>query len=220
MKLRQWFSFISTVAGLFAVAGCTGEEIKWTEEVQLYDGRIVQLKRRTEIGASGFPAQTRGLDHFYEFCYPPMGMHWKMRASWMPDIFDIVDGKAYLHVPMGDCFECQLQGYPESNAVAYVWERGAWKQIPYEAFPAPMRWNLLRGSEGAQSKDDARGLVTLIQKQSRDYGLLQNQKYKGWTRISQQEVYPRCEKCKKSGPHQTDKSPEIFIETNQSGCNW
>lgn len=220
MNLGRLGHFLLAVLGIVAASGCNGEEIKWTEEVQLHDGRIVQLKRKTEIGASGFPVQRRGFDHFYEFCYEPMGMHWKMRASWSPDIFDIVDGRAYLHVPLGDCFECQLQGYPESNALAFVWENGVWKRIPYEDFPESLRWNLLRGSEGAQSKDDARGLVTLAQKRSRDYGLIQNQKYKGWMRISQQDVYPRCERCKKSAPHQTDKSPEIFATTDQPGCNW
>lgn len=219
MNSRQWVSSALTLVGLFAVGGCTGEEIKWTEEVQLHDGRVIQLKRKTEIGASGFPAQKRGRDHFYEFCYPPMGMNWKMRPPYVPDVFDIVDGKAYLHVPVSGCTECQLQGYPESNALAYVWENGVWKMIPYNRFPSALRWNLLRGFDGAQSKDDARGLVTLNQKQSRDYGLFQNQKYKGWTRISQQEVYPRCTKCKDEGRIQTDKSPEVFIQSDRTDCN-
>lgn len=219
MNLRRWLSFLLVVSGLLAVGGCTGEEIKWTEEVQLHDGRVVQLKRKTEIGASGFPAQKRGLDHFYEFCYAPMGMHWKMRPPYMPDIFDIVDGKAYLHVPISGCTECQLQEYPESNALAFVWENGTWKKVSYDRFPIALRWNLLRNDKGGEEKYDARGLVTLIHKASRDYGLLQNQKYKGWTRISQDKDYPRCTKCKESGRVQTDKSPEIFISSNRMECN-
>lgn len=63
------------------IVGCAGtglggsDHIRWTEEVKLSDGRVIQIQRHVELTASGFPVQNRGFDKYQEICYPPLGIH-------------------------------------------------------------------------------------------------------------------------------------------------
>lgn len=148
----------------FSGASIGGEHIRWTEEVKLSDGKVIQIQRHVELTESGFPLQKRGFAKHYEICYTPMSIHWKSRGGYQPDIFDIMDGKAYMHVPISNCFSCERYGYPSSNALYFVWENGAWKRITHDEFPTASGWNLLmqtnRGSPGA----DPQGLITIEDK--------------------------------------------------------
>ncbi|MBK5106454.1 MAG: hypothetical protein JJE42_19595, partial [Burkholderiales bacterium] len=124
-----------------AFSACASNDIRWTEEVKLSDGRVIQIQRHVELTESGFPSQKRGLDRYQEICYPPMNIHWKSKGGYKPDIFDIVDGKAYMHVPIYDCFQCMLQGFPESDALYFVWHNGQWTRTTREEFPEASEWN-------------------------------------------------------------------------------
>ena len=37
------------LVGLLGATACSGDDIRWTEEVRLHDGKVIQLKRRTEL---------------------------------------------------------------------------------------------------------------------------------------------------------------------------
>lgn len=220
MKAKRYCHIaMASVCAFFAI-GCVGEEIRWTEDVQLHGGRTVELIRRIDLTATGFPVQRRGIPKYYEFCYLPMGMHWKMRHGYLPDIFDIVDGRAYLHVPIIGCFQCKLHGFPKDNALAFVWENGAWKQIPYEAFPVQSQWNLLQEAVGADRKYAASGHITLAQKYKLDYGTYYEQKHQGWKRLSRQPSYPRCMACNEKSIGYTDDTGQIFLPVTDNTCNW
>ena len=77
------------------VAGCAPTDVKWTEEVKLHDGKVIQIKRRTELGSLNILAQTRGHPRYHELCYERMKIHWKSKPVYEPEAFDIVNGKAY-----------------------------------------------------------------------------------------------------------------------------
>ena len=109
----------------------------WDEEVPLHDGRVIVVKRREVKSGGGFPVNSmnpRGITRSYEFCYPEMGLYWKSHGEYEPEILAVVDGKAYVKVPIGGG-KCELHDYPTTNAIYFVWENFAWKQIPYEQFP-------------------------------------------------------------------------------------
>lgn len=78
-------TLIDLCAGLTLVGcagiGLGGDHVRWTEEVKLSDGKVIQIQRHGELTESGFPAQKRGLDKYHEICYPPMNIHWKSRAA-------------------------------------------------------------------------------------------------------------------------------------------
>lgn len=195
-------TLLAFIASLITT-GCAGvglggnDHIRWTEEVKLSDGRVIEIQRHVELTESGFPVQRRGFDKYQEICYPPMGIHWKSKGGYQPDIFDIVDGKAYMHVPISDCFTCEHYGYPSTNALYFVWEDGHWKQIQHEEFPASSEWNLLLSHTAAvgHEKDDAHGLMTLTEKEKRPSSLRVEQKRFGWKRVS--DSYSRRDSCNK-----------------------
>lgn len=187
------------------LAGCAGvgvggtEHIRWTEEVKLSDGQVIQIQRHVELTGSGFPVQNRGFDKYQEICYPPLGIHWKSRGGYQPDIFDIVDGKAYMHVPISDCFSCERYGYPNSNALYFVWDNGKWKRIEHEEFPEKSEWNLLTSVKSAagHENDDPRGLITVKEKDRRQLLAKLDQQRFGWKRISDSDAWKgRCNKCR------------------------
>ncbi len=202
------------------ISGCAGNDhIRWTEEVKLSDGQVIQIQRHVELTESGFPVSRRGFDKYHEICYPPLGIHWKSRGGYKPDIFDIVDGKVYVHVPVTSEFECRQQGSPETGAIYFVWEDGRWQRITHEEFPAAAEWNLLMSAKGGSTSTDARGLITLTDKTTgkwNDSGLRYEQKRFGWRRVN--ESHARREGCKRWGPPYAGAPVSIFAEDGNTTC--
>lgn len=193
--------------------------LTWDEEVKLHDGRVIVIKRREVNSGGGFPVSgmnPRGITRSYEFCYPEMGLYWKSKGGprYQPEILDIVDGKAYVMVPISGSETCMFHDYPSTNAIYFVWADGAWKKIPYEDFPQEIRrTNLLQNPRGRKPEDDARGLVTVAQKEKKFdrgiYGAMDRTK----GRIQNSTDYPHmqgaCERQR--GGVKTNRSLEVFL---------
>jgi hypothetical protein len=217
------------VLGLFTLAGCASNEIKWTEEVKLHDGRVVQVKRRTELTESGFPVQRRGFRKYHELCYASMGIYWKSKPEYAPYVFDIVNGKAYVKVPVESCTTCMLQGYPAWDAAYFEWNDGAWKKVDENATLRALRFNLLsathasgpyrnqRGEVVPAETFDARGLIALAEKERRDASIYYSMKNTGRTGPG---VAPgACERCK-AEKVVTTMTSEVFLPSDSRACNW
>jgi hypothetical protein len=202
------------------VAGCAPTDIKWTEEVKLHDGNIIQVQRRTELSATGFPTQKRGLPRYHELCYAPMAVYWKSKPEYRPETFDIVKGKAYVRVPLRGCSSCMLHGYPETNSLYFVWDGKEWKRTQASGYPEPLRLNLLSASHADDDGTrDARGLVSLAEKERRDASLYYELKVTGAKSTSERPgVRDLCSKCR-SVDVRTDATPEVFMPSAKS-CSW
>ena len=204
-----------------AFSACASNDIRWTEEVKLSDGRVIQIQRHVELTESGFPSQKRGLDRYQEICYPPMNVHWKAKAGYQSDIFDIVDGKAYMHVPIYDCFQCMLQGFPESDALYFVWHNGQWRRITHEEFPKASEWNLLMQTSRGSTETDPQGLITIEDKATgkwTDSTLRFDKKRSGWRRVNEGgKGIGRCKVCR-SEKISTNASPEVLINDGKNSC--
>ena len=153
-----------------------------------------------------------------------MGIHWKSKGGYQPDIFDIVDGKAYMHVPVTACVQCRANGDPSPNALYFVWDNGQWKRIRHEELPAPSEWNLLlqtnRGSPGA----DPQGHITIQDKTTgnwNDWTMRDEQKRFGWKRVN--EAYDSrdaCQKCGRNKPNFIPSEPaEVFVNDGSNTCH-
>lgn len=209
---------------LFCIAvlatGCGADEIKWTEEVKLHDGKIVQVKRRVELTASGFPVQKRGRPVYHELCYPPMGIYWKSKPEYRPENFDLVNGRAYVKVSLGGCSTCMLHGYPETDALYFVWASGTWKKIESDEFPAQLRLNLIQSPKQANPEDDARGLLTLAAKEKFDIGLNYELRVLGAKWLNELPSHKgMCSKCK-GVKSETDRTQDVFLSSKSTRCDW
>lgn len=195
-------------------------KIKWTEEVQLHDGKVIQLKRVDERGRSGFPVQGRGFPKSYEFCYLPMNIYWKSKPEYRPETFEIVAGKAYAKVTLGGCFECRDHGYPETNAIYFHWTGSDWKQIAHAEYPKGVRLNLLMSpSTDDDGSHDVRGLVTLTEKEKLDFGMLTTMKARGISGLNEPPYKERtCQQCKAIQSDGRPPSAEVFLSSSRKDC--
>lgn len=219
MRFRAFL--YATMATTLACAACAADEIKWTEEVKLSDGRVIQLQRKVQLTVSGFPVQERGFVKYSEMCYPPMNVRWKSSGGFQPDIFDIVDGKAYVHVPISGCISCNYFGYPATDAIYFVWEKGVWKQIKHEEFPARSEWNLLISpvAPAGHESDDPHGLLTLKDKERRPSGLRIEQQKKGWKRVNESgQGIGRCNACRNVMVQMTG-TLEVLVNDGGATCS-
>ncbi len=201
------------------MSGCATNEIKWTEEVQLSDGRVVQVKRRTELTESGFPLQTRGLSKFHELCYAPLNLYWKSKPPYRLWVFDIVDGRAVIKVPVNGCTECTVHNYPTADALYFEWIGESWKKIDENEKLRNLQFNLLDQTHILDDgKDDARGLVTLSEKRRRDGSIYESMRVTGHTGPSRPGA---CERCRTtSGKVQTDMTEEVQFTSERKNCDW
>lgn len=177
-----------------SIVACAGsglggsEHARWTEEVKLSDGKVIQIQRHVEIGAPMGRLEDRGSPRYHEICYPPMGIHWKSRPGYKPDIFDIVGGKAYIHVSVSSQLQCYEQGSPATGAIYFVWENETWQRITHDEFPAASEWNLMMQVSRGPSKNDPKGLITIEGKTTgrrQDNSLRLEQERLGWKRVSE-----------------------------------
>lgn len=221
LKSMTFGLFMGLIVAGCAGVGLRGDHIRWTEDVKLSGGKVIQIQRHGELTDSGFPVQKRGFDKYHEICYPPMGIHWKSKGGYLPDIFDIVDGKAYMHVPISDCSQCMLHGHPPTDALYFVWESGQWKRITHEEFPAQSEWNLLQQVSRGSPATDPQGLITIADKavgKWKDDSLSYEQGRLGWKRVSESYAWKgSCDACR-SRKVTTDASPDIFLVGKNPSC--
>lgn len=201
-------------------AGCAPTDLKWTEEVKLHDGRTIQVKRRTELSATGFPAAKRGSYRYHEFCYAPAGIHWKSQPQYKPEAFDIFGGKAYVRVPLGGCTACMLHGFPATNSIYFVWSGSKWAKVDETQAPAGLRFNLLSAThEDDDGAFDARGLVTLADKRKRDASIYYVMDRTGARGLNERRALrDMCAKCK-GIKIETTSSAEVFMPSKGQSCS-
>ena len=189
---------------LAGVAGCSRvDTAEWSEEVQLHDGSVVVLDARAKRGSSGFPTAHRGGLISWELCFRPQKAYWKSSAAYKPIVFEIVNGKPYVVVPLGDCVECKLHNFPTFSALVYRWEGDGWKRAAPEELPTSSTPNLLSTIwTDRDSSHDARGFYTLEMKRHRDWGNDPARRAKRVERFKREVRDPEkgmCPVCKAGG---------------------
>lgn len=149
---------------LLGLGACSSaDEAKWTEQVKLHDGRIIQLERRATRGHDDFPNPGRGSLGENELSYEARDVHWhnaKRSAGWILS-FDIFDGVPYLIVSGAGAEYCKAHGPAIYNAKFLRWENGAWVNVGQAGVPlARMKRNVAMNYWGATVAGDAAGRMT------------------------------------------------------------
>lgn len=185
------------------MAACSRiDTAEWKEEVQLHDGRVVVLDARATRGRSGGLTAHRGALLTWELCYRPVKAYWKSSSLYKPDVFDIINGKPYVVVPLRSCLVCFIHGFPSFSALVYRWEGGEWKPAMPEELPPRVTPNLL-GNVWSSSdwRGDASGFYSLEGKRRRDHESDQTQAMR--VKRFEQQVLDRekgeCPACKAAG---------------------
>ena len=218
MRLKTTAGLLAALAAVGSAASCGGEEIKWTEDVQLRDGKIVQVKRRTELSGSGFPVSKRGFETYHELCYAPLSVYWKSKPEYRPEVFELDGGKAYVKLTLLSFNSCGLHGYPKDDALYFAWSGTEWKRIDAGQFPRGARLNLLQNPIGRTTADDVRGAVGQAEKEKRDAGAYYALKQLSVNGLN--EVPPYKGMCSRY-PVQKPTAPavaNIFITSGSGRC--
>ena len=186
--------------------------------MKLHDGRVIQVKRRTEVSGGGFPVGKRGFQQYHELCYAPVGAYWKSKPEYRPETFELDGGKAYVKVTLGSFNVCGRHGYPKDGALYFLWSGSDWQQIAATDFPRGARLNLLQNPMGRTAADDVRGTVGQAEKEQRDAGLYYVLKLGSASGLN--EVAPYEGICREY-PVQTPVAPavtNIFIGSGGERC--
>ncbi len=131
---------------LLSMSGCgkgTKEVAEWSEEVELHDGKIVTVQRRSTLGSNFSPGSHRGLVESWELCYLPMKAYWKSNSPFQPNHFDIANGQVYVKVPVRGCGECKVTGRPKDGTLYFVLRNGQWQPILADQYPNKSWKNLI-----------------------------------------------------------------------------
>ena len=214
-------SLLVVLTGLPVVGGCAPTLLKWEEEVKLHDGQVIVVKRKEELTGTGMPVQQRGFNKYFQFCYAPMNIVWKSKPDYVPETFDIVDGKAYAKVSIGSQLLCMQHSYPTTNALYFHWDGKAWQKIDYADYPKGLRYNMLGSGSENDSSRDVHGLVTLAEKEKRSPTMYYLMKKKPEiTGLNETPMYKdACKKWISSGGPSPAVSPEIFLPATDNDCN-
>lgn len=217
----RWVHALSVVVLAFATTSCSRiDTAEWKEEVRLNDGRIVVLDARATRGSWGGPTQHRGALLTWELCYRPAKAYWKSSAAYKPDVFEIVNGKPYVVVPLRSCLLCFIHGFPSFSALVYRWEGGEWKPAMPEEFPSRVTPNLLSNVWSSSDwRGDASGFYSLEGKRRRDHEDDQTRAMR--VKEFEQQVLERekgqCPTCKAAGETvTTTRKPGDFSGTHAS----
>lgn len=217
MKASYPLLIVPLIAVLFLTScGRGADEIRWSEEAKLHDGRIVTLERRVFVGSGGFPTEHRGLVRSWEVCYPAKKIYWKSNEPFQPSHFELRGDEAYVKVPMRGCESCQVVGYPNDGNLYFALRQGDWQRIPASEFP-DKRWrNLLMNGIVANTDKrlDIRGHVPYSDRTRRD-DITEE------TRTGQQimaESEKICRTCLDPSRSRTNLQLSVSARTQDSFC--
>ena len=165
--------FVLASTAVLSACGKSIDVAEWTEEVKLSNGTMVTVSRKARAYSGGFPNSTRGRNIDFEFRYPPLNLRWAATISPTfvrdPVAFDILDGVPYLVLYVGDREYCRGRPKTDYTTQFLRWANGQWVEVPQSQFPVdrvPM--NLYARYWGHSTADDAKGLVSWVDKAERD----------------------------------------------------
>jgi hypothetical protein len=176
-----------------ALPACGEDVARWTEDVQLHDGRVVAVERRAVRASSGFPTAHRGSVKSWELCYAPKKIYWRSDAEFQPSGFELQGDIAFVKVPLRDCVVCKVAESPRDSTLYFAYMEGKWIRIESPRYPGKEWKNLMVGGlfDGRDARKDVHGHLSVIDKLKRDV-VSGGQKYQEVLRADQLQTCGRC----------------------------
>lgn len=121
------------------VGGCGDNNmLTWTEDVKLLDGRVITVtqKRQYESVYTGSNHGTLPREFWLTFKLPEFGgeeITW--HENLLPQVLNVYQGKLYVVGAVDTQVAFIRYGKPFPEYVAYRYEAGQWKRIPFNEIP-------------------------------------------------------------------------------------
>ncbi len=146
---------IATWKALPVIDYFTGKTIHWKQEAPLHDGRMLIVERVSELGPSNpFDLSMRmEIKQTLSFNHPDTGekLKWKIPDGLHPIMIDFDRGTPWSLMITAMSSDYSKWGCPNPPYLAYRYQKGKWKHMTFEEFPASLEWfNLILASKGAQ----------------------------------------------------------------------
>ena len=134
---------LSVLVGMSMLSSCFGKSTyRWKEEVQLYDGRVIVIKRSVRTGEVPVELGQPPGESDYTLTFKTSdgkSVTWEAGKSFRPMILDFSGGVPYVVATgmTGPVYE--RHGCPRPPYFFFRYADGAWQQINYNDFPRPIR---------------------------------------------------------------------------------
>jgi hypothetical protein len=106
----------------------------WSEEVKLYDGRVIVVKQKHRY------FENHGtVESWVTFSLPEAGGKHTWHSYLKPMRLDVSNGRVYVFGQPRGPKQVQYYRYPKNHLVAFVWKDSEFIRIPFMHVPASLR---------------------------------------------------------------------------------
>ena len=145
-QVNRYLAYLSICAVTTLLCACDASR-KWTEEVQLQDGRIVRIQRTSTASRFGEMGQKTGATQYWSIQLDgPTSLFWKGDVA--PIIFAIDSEYAYVVSEIVLTWkDCNKYAYPNPPYIYFRSRQSSssWEQIGGDQLPDGLSVNLLQG---------------------------------------------------------------------------
>jgi hypothetical protein len=162
-------SALAPILVLLSFSACSGEKtVHWKQEVQLQDGRIIEVKRISKRTGNLFPENVHiEYEQTLSFVNPDTRekITWTTPKATLTSMLDFDHGTPYLVLRAGSIADYNTWDCPNPPFIIFRYEKSNWQRIPIDQLPerfvAP---NLFLGY-GTDDKASSDGVVTTTEMQ-------------------------------------------------------
>ena len=209
IKKRHFFWLLIILCLFFFFRSCFGKTIHWKQEVQLQDGRVIEVNRISKQTGNIFPENTIiEYEQHIEFINPDSKekIAWQIPKGLGLDLLDIDKGIAYLAMRPASVADYNTWNCPNPPFIVYWFKDHRWQKIPFEKLPQQFTQpNLMPGAKTKPNmlKDD---LITVAEMR-----LALRQFDETYRTLSRKKIHPIAKGCEPSVLLEQGRESEINV---------
>lgn len=165
--MSQIKAFLFSVLVLLSFSACSGEKtVHWKQEVQLQDGRVIEVERVSKQKGPLFPENVIiEYEQTLSFVNPDTKekVIWAIPQGLRPKMLDFEKGIPYFVFGTGSVADYNTWDCPNPPFLVFRYENGQWPQKPFDILPAQFTVPNLLGAAHSADKLSEDGLVTLYE---------------------------------------------------------
>jgi hypothetical protein len=209
-------AFLLPILALLSFSACNGEKIvHWKQEVQLQDGRVIDVDRKSKRTGNLFPENV----HIeYEQTLSLVNPDSKEKITWtipkgtLTSMLDFDQGVPYLVLRTGSVADYNTWDCPNPPFIIYRYEKSEWQRIPIEQLPEQFTVPNLFLGYGTDEKAAADGAVTVAEMQKSI-----KESAKEFRTIYREKINSNVEGCFPSTLERLGRSDEITEKYYRKG---